>query len=126
MDIHAGAAQTLGQKRMSVFRGEGGEIERRPNKPTPVWMLDGSDEPVIETWPQQLENGHQPPDEEMDTSRLLQLWKGELDDDYATASVTGTLAVTLRTMGKAEDFETAEAMAREIWDSRDKDFLPRK
>ncbi len=126
MDIHAGAAQTLGQPRMSVFRGEGGEIERRPNKPTPVWMLDGSDEPIVETWPQQLENGHQPPDEEMDPSRLLQLWNGQLNDDYALASVIGTIAVTLRTMGKADSIDAAQAMAADIWDSRDKDFLPRK
>ncbi|MDG2340311.1 MAG: glycosyl transferase family protein, partial [Paracoccaceae bacterium] len=126
MDIHAGAAQTLGQERMSVFRGEGGEIERRPNKPTPVWMTHGQNEPIIETWPQQLENGHQPQDEEMDTSRLADLWAGKLDDGYALASVIGTIAVTLRTMGKADSIETAETLAKQVWDSRDKSFLPRR
>mgnify|MGYP001587452473 CR=1 FL=1 len=125
MDIHAGAAQTLGQPRMAVFRGEGGEIERRPNKPTPVWMTHGQDEPIFETWPQQLENGHQPPDEVMDTSRLLNVWQDKSDDRYAVASVIGTIAVTLRAMGKAGDIETAEAMAKEVWGSRDKGFLPR-
>lgn len=125
MEIHAGAAQTLGQSRMSVFRGEGGEIERRPNKPTPVWMTHGQDEPIIETWPQQLENGHQPPDEDMNVARLLDVWKGTSNDPYALASITGTIAVTLRTMGKADNIEAAEALAQDVWASRDKGFLPR-
>jgi len=125
LEIHAGAAQTLGQARMAVFRGEGGEIERRPNKPTPVWMTRGQDEPIIETWPQQLENGHQPPDEDMDTSRLLDVWRGTSNDAYALASIIGTIAVTLRAMGKAPSIEAAQAMASDVWNGRDKGFLPR-
>ena len=89
-------------------------------------MTHGQDEPVIETWPQLLENGHQPPDEVMNTSRLLELWNGESKDDYALASVVGTIAVTLRTMGKADNIEAAQTMAQSVWDSRDKLFLPRK
>jgi len=125
MDIHAGAAKLMGQPRMAVFRGEGGEIERRPNKPTPVWSLLGDGEPIEETWPQMLENGHQPPDENMDVSQLVEIWQGKSDDTYALTSVTGTLAITLRTMGKAADMASAEATATELWNSRDKGFLPR-
>lgn len=124
MDIHAGAAQLLNQPRMAVFRGEGGEIERRPNKPTPVWSILGDGNAFEETWPQIMENGHQPPDEVMDTSRLLDIWQGKDTDAYALASITGTLAVTLRTMGKASDMEDAEVKAAELWNGRDKDFLP--
>ncbi len=36
MNIHQGAALLLGQPHMAVFRGEGGEIEMRPNKPCEV------------------------------------------------------------------------------------------
>ena len=125
MDIHAGAAQLLGQPRMAVFRGEGGEIERRPNKPTPVWSILGDGEAHEETWPQMLESGHQPPDEEMDVSQLLDIWQGKSGEEYALASIKGTLAITLRTMGKAEGMDAAEALAAEIWESRDKGFLPR-
>lgn len=125
MDIHAGAAKLLGQSRMAVFRGEGGEIERRPNKPTPVWSILGDGELHEETWPQMLESGHQPPDEAMEVSQLMDVWNGTNTNEYALASVKGTLAITLRTMGKADTMEAAETLAAEIWNSRDKGFLPR-
>ena len=123
MDIHAGAARILNQPRAAVFRGEGGEIERRPNKPTQVWMTMGSEEPVVETWPALLADAHQPADEEMDPRRLVDVWAGTEDDPYATASILGTLAVTLRTMGRAASVDEAERMARELWDARDRGYL---
>ena len=123
MDIHAGAAQLMGMENFGVFRGEGGEVERRPNKPTQVWMTHGDDEPVVETFPQLLPEGHQPPDEVMDLNRLVDVWTGKEDDAYATASIEGTIAVTLRTMGKAGSIEEAEEMARALWAARDRDYL---
>ena len=126
MDIHSGAARLLEQPRMAVFRGEGGEIERRPNKPTQVWTSFGSDEPMVEDWPMLLENAHQPADTEMNPEDLLKVWKGEGDNAYAEAAVIGTLAITLRTMGKADSIDAAEALARDMWDRRDRDFLPLK
>ena len=123
MDIHSGAARLLNQPRMAVFRGEGGEIERRPNKPTQVWMTEGSDEPLVETWPPLLANPRQPADEAMDIGRLERIWRGEVDDEYAELSVVGTIAVALRAMGKAGSIEEAEKLARDVWDSRDRQFL---
>ena len=125
MDIHAGAAQTLGQPHAAVFRGEGGEIERRPNKPTQVWTTHGDDEPIVETWPAMLDDAHQPADEEMNPRRLLDVWVGTDEDAYGIAAVTGTLAVTLRTMGRAASMEEAETLARDMWEARDRGFLPR-
>lgn len=123
IDIHADAARTLNQARMAVFRGEGGEIERRPNKPTPVMTTMVHSEPWLETWPQILPNGHQPPDESMDKARLLDVWHGTSQDSYALASILGTLAVTLKTMGKAESMDDATALARHLWDTRDTSAL---
>ncbi len=112
MDIHAGAARLMGIENMAVFRGEGGEVERRPNKPTQVWTTHGSAEPLVETWPQRLpEGGHQPPDDQMALERLVDVWRGDVDDAYATATIIGTIAITLRTMGKAGSIEEAEAAA---------------
>ena len=124
MDIHSGAARLLNQPRAAVFRGEGGEIERRPNKPTQVWMTLGSDEPIIENWPQILDDAHQPADEDMNPTRLTEVWAGRDTEPYAVASITGTLAVALRTMGRADSVDEAEAMARQMWNARDRDFLP--
>ncbi len=123
MDIHAGAARLLNQPRMAVFRGEGGEIERRPNKPTVVWTTRGNEEPEVETWPVLLQDPHQPTDKEMDISNLIAVWKGEVNNEYAKASITGTMAVALKTMGKAEDIEGAQKLAQAIWDARDSTHL---
>ena len=126
MDIHTGAAAIMGEPVCSVFRGEGGEVERRPNKPTQVGSsIDGSDM-QIETWPQLLPEGHQPPDEDMDISGLVDLWQGEMDDAYAVASVTGTLAIVLKSMGKAESMTAAQALAETMWTERDRSYLPLK
>lgn len=126
MDIHAGAACILNQPRNAVFRGEGGEIERRPNKPTQVWITEGDGEPLVEDWPALLADGHQSPDTEMDVDDLVAIWRGETNSEYATASVTGTLAVALRTMGHADSMDAAEARAADIWAARDRDYLPLK
>lgn len=126
MEIHAGAAQLLGQPHMAVFRGEGGEIERRPNKPTQVWTTHGDDQPMVETWPAMLDDGHQPGDTNMDVERLIDVWAGRDEDAYATASVCGTLALTLRTMGKADSIAAAYALADQMWAARDRDYLPFK
>ncbi len=124
MDIHAGAARLMGIENMAVFRGEGGEVERRPNKPTQVWTTHGNAEPLVETWPQRLPEGHQPPDDQMALERLVDVWRGDVDVAYATATIIGTIAITLRTMGKAGSIEEAEAAAGALWQARDIGFLP--
>ena len=92
--IHQGAAQLLGYARMAVFRGEGGEIERRPTKPLDVWNVIAGEMARVE-WPALLPEPMQPTDEEMDINRLLAVWRGEDDDRYATAAITGTLALCI-------------------------------
>ncbi|HHI70991.1 MAG TPA: glycosyl transferase family protein [Rhodobacteraceae bacterium] len=120
MDVHAGAAVLLNQPNMAVFRGEGGEFERRPNKPTVVWSTHGTDDPVEETWPAMQDAPHQPKDEQMDIRELARVWRGEADNTYADAAVRGTVAIVLKTMGRADTVETAQQMADEIWAARDK------
>ncbi len=124
MDIHAGAASLLDQPVCAVFRGEGGEIERRPNKPTVVGTTHGQGEMTSLTWPQLLAEGHAPPDQEMDIAALVDLWAGRADSAYAVASVTGTLAIALHALGKADGVDAAQAAAQTMWQARDKALLP--
>jgi anthranilate phosphoribosyltransferase len=124
MDIHAGAARLVKQPHMAVFRGEGGEIERRPNKPTLVYTTSGDNEPVSETWPALLSEAHQPSDTEMNVDNLIAIWRGQDTSEYATAAITGTVAIALKTMGKAETVKTAQDMATQMWHDRDLDALP--
>jgi anthranilate phosphoribosyltransferase len=124
MDIHSGAAQLLGYENAAVFRGDGGEIERRPNKPAPVWTTHGSSELNVEDWPATLDDGHAPPDTEMDLDRLMKVWRGEDGDEYAIEAICGTMAITLKTAGRAATMVEADALARRIWNDRDTTKLP--
>lgn len=124
MDIHSGAAQLMGLENAAVFRGDGGEIERRPNKPTQVWTTHGTDGLDVETWSATLDDGHAPPDEDMDLGRIMKVWRGEDSDEYAIEAICGTMAVALKTAGRAATMEDADALARKIWSDRDSTKLP--
>lgn len=123
METHQGAAILLKQRDMAVFRGEGGEIERRPHKPCEVRTVHNG-KVDIERWPPMLAEPRQPPDEQMDIASLCALWRGEIDAEYATAAVTGTLAIALKTLRRADTIESAQAMAETMWAERDKTRLP--
>ncbi len=122
MDTHQKAALLLGDPHLAVFRGEGGEIERNPSKPVKVQTVhDG----VLgeETWPALLDNPRHPTDEEMNLDRLEAIWRGTQGDDYATAAITGTVALALKFMGRADTQEQALAAARGMWDARQVELL---
>lgn len=117
MPIHQGAAYLAGQAHMAVFRGEGGEVEVRPNKPFDVCTVhDGVQD--TEKWTRILPDTRQAHDEEMDPNRLKPLWSGETQDDYADAAIQGTMAVALKLMQKATDQADAMAQAEQIWQKR--------
>ena len=122
MNIHQGAALLLGQPHMAVFRGEGGEIERRPNKPCEVLTVhDGAMEE--ERWPALLPEPRQAPEAELDLGRLAALWRGEITDEYGEAAIWGTLAIALKTMGHAASQEDAQILAENMWAQRDRACL---
>lgn len=121
--VHQLAAQLLGQSHMAVFKGDGGEVERRPEKPCIVYSLhDG----VLgeEEWPALLPDFVQPHQEVLDLPHLGAVWRGEADDAYGAATVIGTAAIALKLMKRAENFADAEALARHMWNSRRRDRLP--
>ncbi|MCP3970908.1 MAG: hypothetical protein GY717_11460 [Rhodobacteraceae bacterium] len=55
-------------------------------------------------------------------ANLARVWSGARDDPYPT--ITGTIAITLRTMARAGSVEEAQTMAHDIWASRDRGGLP--
>jgi anthranilate phosphoribosyltransferase len=118
MATHRDAALLLGQKNMVVFRGEGGEIERRPGKPCETLGI-ANGVAVEERWPPLMEEPRQLPDEAMEVSRLLAVWRGEAEDFYAEAAIAGTLAIALRAMGLAPDIAMAQSRAEQLWRGRD-------
>lgn len=114
--VHQQAALLLGQPRGAAFRGEGGEAERNPDRPCLVASVhDG----VMseEEWPARFAGGHFK-EEQLDARRLAQLWRGEIEDEYGTASVTGTTAIALKLLGRATTQTDAEQLAAEWWAAR--------
>lgn len=103
---------------MAVIKGEGGEIERNPDMEVLLQSVHNG-EMSDETWPAMFDKRHVRP-EEMNVANLIAVWNGELDDEYAEAAVVGTAAIALYTMGRADSRESAEAMAWEMWNSRNK------
>ena len=118
-DVHLETTRLLGHAHMAVFKGEGGEAERRPHKPVLVQSLrDG--EIVDEEWPPMLTDSTAEKDETMDLNQLKAVWSGEVEDEYAAAAVTGTMAIALKLMSRANSIDEAQAQALAIWQARDK------
>lgn len=119
-DVHRDTATLLGQPHMAVFKGEGGEAERRPQKPVLVQYLHDGELSETE-WPAMLPEESVKADEEMDLGRLKTVWRGEEEDAYGIAAVTGTVAIALHLMGRAATPEEALAQASTMWESRDEE-----
>ena len=116
-DTHQKAALLLEQPHLSVLKGEGGEIERNPDNAVLVKSVhDG--ELSEEEWPAMFSGPRHLKDEEMDIQRMVAIWNGTDDDEYAIASITGTVAIALRLMGKADSIADAEAQAKAMWEKR--------
>jgi anthranilate phosphoribosyltransferase len=122
MPLHRAAGVLLGQPRLAVFRGEGGEIERRPHKPCDVMSAWGGqlDE---ERWPAMMAEPRRPPDALMDPARLGAAWRGEIVDEYGEAAIQGTLAIALRALGATASVAEAETRAKALWLARDRSLL---
>ncbi len=118
---HQQAAIDLGQAHAAVFKGEGGEIERKPEANCTVKMVaDGA--PVEEQWPRLLE-GRQPQPEDLNINHLVAVWQGKSQDQYAECAVIGTTAIALRLLGKADSQQQAMSLAEQWWHDRNRSRL---
>lgn len=114
--VHQEAARLLGETAMAAFKGEGGEVERRPEKPCEVvFLADGR--PGSEEWPA-LVRGVREKEDTLDLGRLGRLWRGEDADEMAAATIAGTIAIVLRYMGRAAGIAEAEGAALAMWRDR--------
>ena len=118
--IHRDAALLLGDSRVFSFRGDGGENERRPEKPIEIAAVEHgvarafTMPPLIDTAPER----EGPPTVEA----LVEVWRGG-GDPRAEAAIIGTIALALGVLGAPPS--EAEARARALWDERDRaHFLP--
>lgn len=117
--VHREAAKLLGQKNLACFKGDGGEIERRIEKPCMVeGLADGV--PFDEEWPALLDAS--PAESDLDPAYLAALWSGEAEDGVAQAIITGTAAIALKLCGRATTIEDAQAKAQIAWAERQRNL----
>jgi anthranilate phosphoribosyltransferase len=119
--VHQKAALLLNQSHMAVLKGEGGETERNPDVECLVQSVNGQtlDD---EVWPALFAHRHLKA-EELNPMQLIQLWRGELQDEFAEATVIATTAVALKLLGKANNQSDAHLLAQTLWTERNKQSL---
>jgi uroporphyrin-III C-methyltransferase len=116
--IHRDAALALGDARVWSFRGDGGENERRPEKPVEIAAAE-SGLPRDITLPPLLDLAPEregPPGVEA----LVEVWRGA-EDARAEAAIVGTMALALGLMGAPPQEALTEAQA--LWAARDREHF---
>ncbi|MDM7858093.1 glycosyl transferase family protein [Thiopseudomonas acetoxidans] len=102
----------LGQRSL-VIKGDGGEIEVRPDATgTLMGATDG--QAWDEEWPAQIARQVKAPT--LEPQRLLALWQGQDNDIYGEQAIIATIALGLRGLGQKRD--EAFAQAQKIWQAR--------
>jgi anthranilate phosphoribosyltransferase len=118
---HQQAALALGQAHAAVFKGEGGEVERKPEATCTVYSVH-SDELSEEVWSNAID-GRQEQPEQLDIEHLRAVWRGTAQDTYGELAVTGTTAIALRLLGRAADQQQAQQLANDYWQARNRSRL---
>ncbi|MBM3524180.1 MAG: glycosyl transferase family protein [Alphaproteobacteria bacterium] len=116
-DVHAEAAALLGQPHLAVFKGDGGEAERRPEKPCEVRFFDDGASRV-ESFTPSIAATSVLESAPLDPRRIAAVWRGEDQDEASIAAVVGTAAIALRTLRRAPSTTAAEALAVAWWRAR--------
>lgn len=121
--LQADAGALMGQRNVLILKGAGGEFERNPSKEIELFgLLDGE---AVDLTAQALrDETRRLADPGGQSEDLLRLWRGESDDHFATALVTGTAALALLALGAAPGLARAEALAEALWQARDRAALP--
>jgi anthranilate phosphoribosyltransferase len=115
-DCHQDAALLLEQPRMAVLKGDGGETEWNPDLSNLVRSVCNG-KAIEEEWAPMFPKRHVN-DKNLDINKIIDVWSGKLDDEYAHGAIIGTAAITLHTLGKATTHEEAISLAGQLWDKR--------
>jgi anthranilate phosphoribosyltransferase len=114
--VHQKAALLLSEKSMAVLKGEGGETERNPDMDCLVQSVK-NDELLDEQWPALFPRRHVKPDT-LEPKDLANLWRGEIEDEFAQATVIGTTAIALKLLGKTNTQQESHDLAMHYWLNR--------
>lgn len=116
--IHQQASKLTNQPLAAVFKGEGGEIERDPDKALILYGLKDS-ELYEEEWPAIFDRPTRHLKEEsLELSQFKSVWLGEQKHEYGEAAVISTTAVVMKSLGIADSQLSAIALATQWWAKR--------
>jgi len=117
-EIHQKAAQLLQQPLAVVFKGDGGEIERDPDRNVIVHGVNNG-ELYTEEWPAIFERTFRHLKEEsLDLNLFKSVWQGDLEHEYGEAAVISTTALALKALGVVNNQEDAFETATYWWSER--------
>lgn len=117
--IHQETALKLGYHNLAVFKGEGGEVERKPDARCLVQMTRGHKFKQDEEWPPTL-TARATQEECFEISQLKTVWRSRTQSQYGEAAIIGTLAIALHNLGKSDSKASAYELAGDIWLQRNK------
>lgn len=115
---HQEACALLGDANVYVIKGDGGEAERNPDRPIQIASAIAG-QLHTETWTPLL-NKRSTNEEDMRLEQLKQLWHGDIQHEYGEQSVIATLAVVLHQLGRANSQDSANQLAQQWWQARNK------
>lgn len=116
---HQQAAALLGYSNTAVFKGEGGEVERRPEATCTVFRVTAG-VASEEHWPRLVE-GRQEHEDVQRLDHLRAVWRGDARDEYGELALRGTLAIALRLLGRGDNPDSAMQVADAVWLQRNKE-----
>ena len=128
LEIHQQAALLLGHTHSLVLKGEGGEIEFRPDAENRLFLLDRG-VCSVEKWHRTQPARQTSLDldvegsSKMAAARLKAVWDGSVVDDYGLNAILGTTAMVLSARRLAESEAEARRQARDYWQNRNKQFF---
>ena len=116
--LHAEADKILGQTHSLVFKGEGGEVEIKPNANTRCLLQRRGN---IETlnWPRSMDKKPAPA-LILDAAELRRQWHRETDA-YGTRALVETAACALLLMERCETVAAARDQAQNWWQARNRE-----
>lgn len=120
--VHQDAALALGYSNISVFKGEAGEVERKPDARCLVQRVVrdniGEAKKIDQEWPP-LMDVRQDKETELKVQTLIDVWQGKISHTYGENAIIGTTAIALQNLGKADTIEQSLGLASKLWQQRE-------
>lgn len=120
-DSHQQAAALLGQANAAVFKGEAGEVERKPEAVCRVKTIINGE--LGETvWPK-LIDGRQAWLESLPVDDLRKAWQQDDISDYGRLAIQGTIAIALQLRHPERTEDQCLVDAEQVWRDRNRQRL---